>query len=205
MVHGLHVGHRKVWIEGADHRSDALRHVIGIGRSSNRHRAAGPRALRKGNVDLGETLALWPTVADILVDADDLPCDRWADVGDAGNQLVDRNALCQRVNIGEILFHHLRIDNRYGHSSGGIGFRESSSARNAYTERLKIFGRDHVEAGIRTLRFIRHRFACDLKAHAEACALDWETGRNRRGSDARKRLHSIAELAVESRYLLRSL
>ena len=57
----------------------------GVNRSAHGDARLRPGALREGNINFGEALAARAAVADVVIHADDLPGNGWAEFGDAGN------------------------------------------------------------------------------------------------------------------------
>ena len=106
----------------------------------------------------------------VVVDPYDLPLDVRSELGDAGNQLFDGDALRQRINTFEIAFHEYFVHQSHRSAAGQILVRELSSLVQADAERAKIFWRDHIESGAGALGRVVHCFPDNLKRHAKARA-----------------------------------
>src|SRR5580704_3364577 len=205
MVHGFYVGHRQIRIDRMNDRGEALVHALGVAGSAHGHGYVRPRTLREGHVDLGEAAVTRAAIADVLVDADDLPVNRRAEIGDAGDELFYGDALRQWVDAGEILRYEGGVHNGDGHAAIGVGFREGASARDADSEGGEVAGRYHVESCAGTLRAVRYRFTDDVEGHAEARAAYWIPCRDRSRRDPGKRLNALNQLPIENADLLGSL
>src|SRR6266403_5204239 len=117
-----------------NHRGKALVHALGVAGSAHGHGHVRPRTLRKGDIDLGEAAVTRAAVADILVNADDLPVNRWAEIGDAGDKLFYGDALRQRIDAREILRYEGGVYDGDRHAAIGVGFREGAAARDRDAE-----------------------------------------------------------------------
>src|SRR4029079_1385744 len=156
-----------------------------------------PRALIERHVDFRELVVLRPGVADVAVDADDLPLDGWAKFRDARNQLLDDDPRLQWVDAIEIFLHERVVDDRHGHTRHAVLFGKGASAGDRDPERLVVVGRDHVEAGAGPLARIGRGLARDVERHADAGSLYRRPRRHRNGGHAGHGLDPLEELRIE--------
>jgi hypothetical protein len=74
-------------------RGKAFIPALWIASSAYGHGDIRPGTLREGYVDFGEAIASGSAIADILLDTDDLPINRRAEIGDPGDELFYGDAL----------------------------------------------------------------------------------------------------------------
>ena len=114
---------------------------------------------------------------DVVIDADDLPLDGWAEFGDAGDELFDGDALLERVDVFEVLLHEVFVDDGYFDAGGGVLVGERTAIDHANAEGFEEVGRDHAEAGVGTHGgIVEGGFSDDGEGHAEAGAEERKAG-----------------------------
>ena len=100
--------------------SDALAHLRRIASSSHRHGSLRPRTLREWNVNLGKAVAAQAAIVNVSKHADDLPFERRPQLGHARNQLLDHDALRERINSGEVALDENFIHHRHANATGRV-------------------------------------------------------------------------------------
>ena len=159
-----------------DGGGDALDHGGGVVDGADADACTGPGGLPEGNLHLGAVFAE-AAAADVVVDTDDLPLDRGTELGDAGDELLDRDTLLERVDAFEVLLHEVFVDDGYFDARGGVLLGERAAIDNANAEGFEEVRRDHAEAGVGSHGgIVEGRFSDDGKRHAKACAEERKAG-----------------------------
>ena len=92
----------------------------------------------------------------------------WPQFGQAGNDLLDREALFERVQAFQILPNKLLIDHRDTHAGRGVLVGERPAAHNTNTEGFEVVRGDGLEGSKRPLGEINHRPTHHGKWHSVA-------------------------------------
>jgi len=164
---------------GTHNGGDAVGHAGGIAVRAHRHIYPGPRTLRKRHDDFRPLPILRVWSAHVLVNTDDLPVDHRPEFRRARNNLAHGNALCQRIDIGQVFSGQFLIDDRHRHASGGVRFGQCAPACDAYAKRGEIARCGHIEAGTRALCWVGHFPTDDIEIHTEVHSRHRHTGGHR--------------------------
>src|SRR6266478_264701 len=202
LVHCLDLIERQIGIDGKDDGSDALGHAGRISRRVNRDSSVRTRTLREGNIDLREAVSTNAAIVDVMVDPDDLPFDRRAQFGLAGDQLLDREALFERIEIREIFLDECVVDDGDGHIAGKVLTCENAALGNGYAEGTKVFWSDHGKASAGARGEVTDGLADDGEGHSKIGALQRHAGTNGNRRNAGERADLFEKLAVEGVDLL---
>jgi hypothetical protein len=108
-----------------------------------------PRDLPKRNQRLRIVLA--QVIPHVVEDAHNLPLDRRPELLHAGNQLLDHNALLQRIGPLQIFPDKLFVDHRDLHAGREVLFSKCAAIHQPDAEGLEVVRRHHAEAGARPL------------------------------------------------------
>src|ERR1044072_4518712 len=84
------------------------------------------------------------------------------------NWFTHQDALCQRINLGEILFRKCLIPHRDARGAVGILFIEVTPVDYPYAEGLEVIRSDHLKPGILTPARVNWRCACNAERTAGA-------------------------------------
>src|SRR5689334_2024800 len=131
LVHGFYLVERKFGIEGVHNSGNALGHASGIAESTHRKARRWPRGLPEGNIDFRESFAADAAVMNITVDADNLPFNGRAEFRNTRNELLNDNALRQRIHLGQILLGEGLIHDRDGQAASDVLFGKSAALKHA--------------------------------------------------------------------------
>ncbi len=176
LLHGAGLGEGYLGVDGVDGCGDALDHGGGVVDGADADACTGPGSLPEGDLHLGAVFAE-AAAADVVVDADDLPLDGRAEFGDAGDELLDGDALLERVDAFEVLLHEVFVDDGYFDAGGGVLIGEGAAIDYANAEGFEEVGGDHAEAGVGSHGgVVEGRFSDDGKRHAKARAEERKAG-----------------------------
>src|ERR1700733_12465805 len=129
--------------------------------------------------------------------ADNLPLDGWSQILHARNQLLDQEALLQRILSLEELPDEFFVYHRDLHTCRRILVGEVASADQPDAEGLEVVRRYHPKAACGPLRWIgKGRRARDHERHAEARSLQWRPCLRRSSDDSRHSIDARQQLPV---------
>ncbi len=132
-----------------------------------------------------------------MINAHDLPFDGRAKFGDTGNQLLNHNALRERINLGQIFFCKCFIHYCYREAARRVLWGKLASLHHANPECPEVFRRHHVEARALARGRIVHYLSRKIERHAEVCADDGHAGGGAGGGNSRQRANFIQQLPVK--------
>src|SRR5208282_5782704 len=122
-----------------------------------------PRTLPEGDVNFGEAVTFRAAVFYVSVDANNLPRDVRTELRNAGNQLLDVNALRQRIDAREIFLHEGFVHDGDVGAAGDVLLSYRASLVDSDPKGLEILWSHHVEASARALRGVVDTLARDFK------------------------------------------
>jgi hypothetical protein len=170
------LGEGYLGVNGVDGCGDALNHGGGVVVGADADACTGPGGLPEGNFHLGAVFAE-AAASDIVIHADDLPLYGDTELGDAGDELLDRDALLERVHAFEVFLHEVFVDDGHFDARGSVLISEGAAIDDTDAERLEEVGRDHAEAGVGAHGgIVEGRFSDDGKRQAKAWAEEGQAG-----------------------------
>ena len=174
--------------------------AVGSAGGAHGDRGARPGTLEEWDVDLRESVhVLRAGISHVTRNADDLPLDGRPQPRYAGDQLLDGEAVFQRVASVEVSVHEPLVHDGHAERACAILGRECAAFDDLDTERPEVLGRDHREAGARTRARIDGFVADDGERHPEVGAGDRHANGVRRRNDTRHRPHSFERRGRRSR------
>src|SRR5580704_863151 len=197
LIHRLDLGERQIGIHGQDDIRNAFAQVGWIDGCAHRYAGVWPGALPEWHVNLGEALSLWTAVVDVIVDTDDLPFNRRTELGYARDQLLNEDALLQRIDAGKIALRKYLVHHSDAKTARQILIGEVTSLVYMDPKGLEELWRYHIESGARTLGGIVSCFTDNLKWHAEIGASERHAGGYGGRGHAGESSDSVKKLPIE--------